>query len=205
VYKLYKALYGLKRAPCAWYEHLRDFLFTEGYKIGKVDSTLFTKRVKGGGLFICQIYIDDIIFGGANEKHNNVFEKLMTWRFEMSMMGELKYFIGFQVRQLEKGIFISQEKYVKDMLARFEMTKAKSAKTPMPTKVQLDLGVGENPVDQKVYRSMIGSLLYLCASRPDIMLSVGLCARLQSAPKECHFVAVKRILRYLVHTPTHGL
>jgi hypothetical protein len=123
----------------------------------------------------------------------------------MSMMRELKYFLGFQVRQLEKETFILQAKYVKDMLARFEMTKAKSAKTPMPTKVQLDLGVLEKPVDQKVYRSMIGSLLYLCASRPNIMLSVGLCARFQSASKECHFVAVKRILRYLVHTPTHGL
>jgi hypothetical protein len=117
----------------------------------------------------------------------------MTQRFEMSMMGELKFFLGFQVRQLEKGMFISQEKYVKGMLAHFEMTKAKSAKTPMPTKVQLDLGEGEKSVDQKVYRSMIGSLLYLCASRPDIMLSVGLCACFQSASKECHFVAVKQI------------
>jgi hypothetical protein len=85
------------------------------------------------------------------------------------------------------------------------MTKAKSARTPMPTKVQIDLGEGKKPVDQKVYRSMIGSLLYLCVSRPDIMLSVGLCASFQSAPKECHFVVVKRILRYLVHTPTLGL
>jgi hypothetical protein len=109
------------------------------------------------------------------------------------------------VRQLEKGTFISQEKYMKDMLARFEMTKAKTAKTPMSTKVQLDLCIGEKPVDQKVYRSMIGSLIYLCASRPDIMLSVGLCAHFQSAPKECQFVAVKRILRYLIHTPTLGL
>jgi hypothetical protein len=120
----------------------------------------------------------------------------------MSMMGELKYFLGFQVRQLEKGTFISQEKYVKDMLPHSEMTKAKSAKKPMPTKVQLDLGIGEKPVDQKVYHSMIGSRLYLCASRMDIMLNVGLCAHFQSAPKEFHFVVVKRILRYLVYTST---
>jgi hypothetical protein len=78
VYKLHKALYGLKQAPRAWYEHLRDFLLTDGFEIGKVDSTLFTKQVKWGGLFICQIYVDDIIFGGANEKHNKAFEKLMT-------------------------------------------------------------------------------------------------------------------------------
>jgi hypothetical protein len=78
VYKLHKALYGLKQAPRAWYEHLRDFLLAYSFEIGKVDSTLCTKRVKGGGLFICQIYIDDIIFGGANKKHNKAFEKLMT-------------------------------------------------------------------------------------------------------------------------------
>jgi hypothetical protein len=130
VYKLHKALYGLKQAPRAWYEHLRDFLLVDGFEIGKVDSTLFTKRVKGGGLFICQIYVDDIIFGGANEKHNKAFEKLMTQRFEMSMMGELKFFLGFQVRQLEKGTFISQEKYEKDMLAHFEMTRPRVQRTP---------------------------------------------------------------------------
>jgi hypothetical protein len=107
VYKLHKALYGLKQGPHAWYEHLRDFLLVDGFKIGKVDSTLFTMLVKGGGLFICEIYVDDIIFGGANEKHNKDFEKLMTQRFEISMMGELKYFLGFQVRQLEKGTFTS--------------------------------------------------------------------------------------------------
>ena len=90
VYLLHKALYGLKQAPRAWYEYLRDFLLKDGFSVGKVDCTLFTKRVKGGGLFICQIYVDDIIFGGANEKHNKAFAELMTRKFEMSMMGELK-------------------------------------------------------------------------------------------------------------------
>jgi hypothetical protein len=105
----------------------------------------------------------------------------------------LKFFLGFQVKQLEKGTFISQEKYVPDMLKKFEMDKAKTAKTPMPSNGQLGLGENDKAVDQKLYRSMIVSLLYLCASRPNIMLSVGMCARFQSAPKECHFVAVKRI------------
>jgi hypothetical protein len=163
--------------------------------MGTVDSTLFTKRVKGGGLFICQIYVDDIIFGGTNPNHNKAFELLMTRKFEMSMMGELKFFLGFQVRQLAKGTFISQEKYVRDMLKKFNMTNASPMKTPMPVKGQLGSCDGEKDVDIKVYRSMIGSLLYLCASRPDIMLSVGMCARFQSAPKESHLMAVKRILR----------
>ncbi|KAK1682427.1 hypothetical protein QYE76_043275 [Lolium multiflorum] len=149
VYLLHKALYGLKQAPRAWYEFLRDFLLHDGFCMGTVDSTLFTKRVKGGGLFICQIYVDDIIFGGTNPNHNKAFELLMTRKFEMSMMGELKFFLGFQVRQLAKGTFISQEKYVKDMLKKFNMTNASPMKTPMPVKGQLGSCDGEKDVDIK--------------------------------------------------------
>ncbi|KAK1679409.1 hypothetical protein QYE76_040257 [Lolium multiflorum] len=149
VYLLHKALYGLKQAPRAWYEFLRDFLLQDGFCMGTVDSTLFTKRVKGGGLFICQIYVDDIIFGGTNPNHNKAFELLMTRKFEMSMMGELKFFLGFQVRQLAKGTFISQEKYVKDMLKKFDMTNASPMKTPMPVKGQLGSCDGEKDVDIK--------------------------------------------------------
>ncbi|KAK1628491.1 hypothetical protein QYE76_002806, partial [Lolium multiflorum] len=149
VYLLHKALYGLKQAPRAWYEFLRDFLLQDGFCMGTVDSTLFTKRVKGGGLFICQIYVDDIIFGGTNPNHNKDFELLMTRKFEMSMMGELKFFLGFQVRQLAQGTFISQEKYVKDMLKKFNMTNASPMKTPMPIKGQLGSFDGEKDVDIK--------------------------------------------------------
>jgi hypothetical protein len=115
----------------------------------------------------------------------------MTDEFEMSIMGELKFFLGFEVKQYREGTFINQAKYTQDMLKRFELDKVKGAKTPMPTICHLDLDPNGKEVDQKVYRSMIGSLLYLCASRPDIMLSVGICARYQAAPKEGHLVAVK--------------
>jgi hypothetical protein len=189
VYKLSKALYGLKQAPRAWYEFLRDFLITNSFKVGKADPTLFIKTCDGD-LFVCQIYVDDIIFGSANQKS-----------CEESTMGELTYFLGFQVKQLKDGTFISQTKYTQDLLKRFGMKDAKPAKTPMGTEGHLDLNKGGKSVDQKAYRSMIGSLLYLCASRPDIMLSVCMCAIFQSDPKECHLVAVKRILRYLVSTP----
>jgi hypothetical protein len=121
------------------------------------------------------------------------------------MMGELTYFLGFQVKQLKDGTFLSQTKYTQDLLKRFGMKDAKPAKTPMGTDGHVDLNKGGKSVDQKAYRSMIGSLLYLCASRPDIMLSVCMCARYQSDPKECHLVAVKRILRYLVSTPCFGI
>jgi hypothetical protein len=115
----------------------------------------------------------------------------------MSMTGELTYFLGFQVKQMKDGNFLSQEKYIKDLLKRFNVEKCKSIKTPMPTNGRLDLDEGGNPVDQTLYRSMIGSLLYLTASRPDIMFSVCMCARFQSNPKKAHLRAVKRILRYL--------
>jgi hypothetical protein len=204
VYLLHKALYGLKQAPRAWYDCLKDFLIKNGFTIGKADSTLFTRKVDNE-LFVCQIYVDDIIFGSTNEKFCEEFSKVMTNRFEMSMMGELKYFLGFQVKQLKEGTFLCQTKYTQDMLKKFGMEKAKHAKTPMSSNGHLDLNEEGKPVDQKLYRSMIGSLLYLCASRPDIMLSVCMCARFQANPKDCHLVAVNRILRYLVHTQNLGL
>jgi hypothetical protein len=129
----------------------------------------------------------------------------MTKRFEMSMMGELKFFLGFQIKQLKDGTFISQTKYTNDMLKKFDMNNAKPIKTPMPSNGHLDLNEEGKSIDQKVYCSRIGSLLYLCASRPDIMLSACMCARFQANPKECHLMAVKRIFRYLVHTPNLGL
>jgi hypothetical protein len=204
VYKLSKALYGLKQAPRAWYECLRDFLITNGFKVGKVDPTLFTKTI-ANDLFVCQIYVDDIIFGSTNKPTCEEFSRIMIQKFEMSMIGELKYFLGFQVKQLQEGTFISQTKYIQDILTKFGMKDAKPIKTPMGTNGHLDLDTGGKFVDQKVYRSMIGFLLYLYASRPDIMLSECMCARFQADPKEVHLRAMKRILRYLVHTPKFGL
>jgi hypothetical protein len=200
VYRLSKALYRLKQAPRAWYECLRDFLISNAFKVGKVDPTLFTKTCNGD-LFVCQIYVDDIIFGSTNQKSCEEFSSVMMQKFEMSMMGELNYFLGFQVKQLKKGTFITQTNYTQDLLKRFGMKDAKLAMTPTGTDGHFDLNKGGKSIDQKAYRSMIGSLLYLCASRPDIMLSICICARFQSDPKECHLVAVKRILRYLVSTP----
>ena len=109
VYRLSKALYGLKQAPRAWYERLRDFLIEKGFTIGKVDTTLFTKKLDGH-IFICQVYVDHIIFRSSNEDSCKEFGELMSKEFEMSMIGELTFFLGFQVKQMKEGIFISQEK-----------------------------------------------------------------------------------------------
>jgi hypothetical protein len=175
VYKLSKALYGLKQALRAWYECLREFLITNGFKVGKADPTLFTKII-AKDLFICQIYVDGIIFGSNNKSSCEEFSRIMIQKFEMSMMGEMKYFLGFQIKQLQEGTFINQTKYTQDILKKFGMKNVKPIKTPMGTNGHLDLDTEGKSVDQKVYRSMIESLLYLCDSRPDIMLSVCMCA-----------------------------
>jgi hypothetical protein len=182
VYKLSKTLYGLKQAPRAWYECLRDFLISNAFKVRKADPSLFNETCNGD-LFICQIYVDDIIFGSTNQKSCEEFSKVMTKKFEMSMMGEFTYFLGFHVKQLKEGTFLSQTMYIQDILKKFGMKDAKPANMPMGTNRHLDLSAGGKSVDQKVYRSMIGSLLYLCASRSNIMLSVCICARFQSDPK----------------------
>ncbi|KAJ9538233.1 hypothetical protein OSB04_030966 [Centaurea solstitialis] len=204
VYILDKALYGLKQAPRAWYETLTDYLLGVGYKKGTIDPTLFLKR-SGKDLIIVQIYVDDIIFASTKPEMCQEFENTMKSQFKMSMMGELTFFLGLQVRQRPDGIFINQAKYVQDLLKRFDFGGSNSAATPMPRNFQLSADTSGKPVDQKTYRAIIGSLLYLTASRPDIVFSTGVCARFQCDPRDSHLSAVKRILRYLKGTPDFGL
>jgi hypothetical protein len=138
VYELSKTLYGLKQAPRAWYECLRDFLITNGFKVRKADHTLFTKTISKD-LFICQIYVDDIIFGSTNKSSCEEFSRIMIQKFEMSMMGELKYYLGFQIKQLQEGTFVSETKYIQVILKKFGMKNGKAIKTPMGTNGHLDL------------------------------------------------------------------
>jgi hypothetical protein len=198
VYKLRKALYGLKQAPRAWYERLRDFLLSKGFIMDKVDTTLFTKKIRKD-LFVLQIYVD-IIFGSTNQDSCEEFGKIMANEFRMSMISELSYFLGLQINQLKNGTFVSQGNYIKDMLKKFGMEDAMAISTPMGTNGSLDSDTSGNMVDQNMYRSMIGSLLYMTASRPDVMFRVCICARFQASPRESHLKATKRILRYLKHT-----
>ena len=204
VYKLKKALYGLKQAPRAWYDRLSKFLLENEFEMGKVDKTLFIKT-KGKDILLVQIYVDDIIFGATNKSLCEDFAKCMHDEFEMSMMGELTYFLGLQIKQSKEGIFLNQSKYIKDLLKRFGMENSKAASTPMSSTIKLDKDESGVSVDITKYRGMIGALLYLTSSRPDIMFSVCLCARFQSNPKESHLSAAKRILKYLHGTKDLGL
>ncbi|GKB26861.1 putative ribonuclease H-like domain-containing protein [Tanacetum coccineum] len=177
VYKVIKALYGLHQAPKAWYETLSSFLMKNGFKRGTIDKTLFIKKKKSD-IMLVQMYVDDIIFGYT--------KKSMCTEFE-------------EMKQQPDGIFISQDKYVADILKKFDFLSIRTATTPIESNKPLVSDEDGVDVDVHVYRSMIGSLMYLTASRPDIMFAICACARFQVTPKASHLNAIKRIFRYLKH------
>ncbi|GJR34039.1 putative ribonuclease H-like domain-containing protein [Tanacetum coccineum] len=179
VYKVEKALYGLHQAPRAWYETLSTYLLDKGFQRGQINKTLFIKRVKG-----------DI---------------LLVQKFQMSSMGELTFFLGLQVIQKDDGIFISQDKYVDEILKKFGFSTVKTVSTPIETSKPLMKDENAENVDVYLYRSMIGSLMYLTSLRLDIMFAVCACVRFQVTPKVSHLHAVKRIFRYLKGQPKLGL
>ncbi|GJV29227.1 retrovirus-related pol polyprotein from transposon TNT 1-94 [Tanacetum coccineum] len=168
VYLLRKALYGLKQAPRAWYDELSNFLMSKGFTKGTIDPTLF-KIKYGEDILLVQIYVDDIIFRFTNPKYSKRFEKLMHSRFEMSLMGEMKFFLELQIHQSPKGIFINQAKYALEILKKHKMDNCHSIGTPLTTKPKLDVDLSGEPVDQSDYRSKIRSLMYLTSSRPDLV------------------------------------
>jgi hypothetical protein len=148
--------------------------------------------------------VDDIVFGGSSNSLVARFADDMSREYEMSMMGELQFFLGLQIKQSKDGTFVHQAKYTKDIVRKFKMEDSKAMMTPMSTSSALDADEEGEHVDQKEYRSMLGSLLYLKATRPDIQFSVCLCARFQASPRTSRRQAVKRIFRYLRHTPDFG-
>ncbi|CAM8917661.1 unnamed protein product [Rhodiola kirilowii] len=195
VYRLKKALYGLKQAPRAWYERLKEFLINHGYVRGGVDKMLFIKHTRSD-FIIAQIYVDDIVFGSSNQKMVDKFVELMQSEFKMSIVGELSYFLGLQVKQKMDGIFISQSKYSRNLIKKFDLEKVAYKRTPAATHVKITKDEAGTSVDQTLYRSMIGSLLYM---------TVAVCARYQADPKESHLMNVKRIIKYVCGTADYGL
>ncbi|KAL0549183.1 hypothetical protein IC582_013664 [Cucumis melo] len=204
VYKLNKALYGLKQALRAWYDRLTMYLRGRGYSRGEIDKILFIHR-KSDQLLVAQIYVDDIIFGGFPLDLINNFINIMQSEFEMSMVGELSCFLGLQIKQKNDGIFISQEKYARNMVKKFGLKQARNKRTPAATHVKLTKDTEGAEVDHKLYRSIVGSLLYLTASRPDIAYVVGICARYQADPRITQLEVVKRILKYVHGTSDFGM
>nr|GEZ06778.1 hypothetical protein [Tanacetum cinerariifolium] len=204
IYKVEKAMYGLYQAHRAWYGTLSKYLLTNGFQRGTIDQTLFIRKHRGDFLLV-QVYVDDIIFGSSNPQLCREFEALMNEKFQMSAMGELNFFLGLQVLQKKDVIFLSQDKYDGDILKKFRYSDVRLANTPMDKENPWGKDESGKDVDLHLYRSMIGSLIHLTASRPDIMFAICACARHQVTPKECHLHAVKSIFRYVKGHPKLGL
>jgi hypothetical protein len=164
VCRMKKALYGLKQAPRAWYSRLDRYLQQQGFRKGNVDNNLYIK-VDRDNILIIEFYVDDIIFGSDDDRMSQKFSRDMKNEFEMSLLGELNLFLGLQICQRDKGIFISQTKYIREMLKKFGMEDCKPMSTPMQTSCKLRKDDESKDADQRLYRSMIGSLLYVTTSR----------------------------------------
>lgn len=204
VCKLKRVLYGLKQAPRSWYDRLNSYLLQQRIRRGVADNNLYIKE-EGKKMMIMVVCVDDLIFGSDCVQMCEVFANNMKEEFKMSMLVELSFFLGLQIHQSKEGIFISQRKYVREILKRFKIEDFTPVCTPMVTGCKLSRDDESTYANQTLYRSMICSLLYATATRPDIMQVVGYVARSQVAPKETHVHAVKRIFKYLRGTMDYGL
>nr|GEU91640.1 retrovirus-related Pol polyprotein from transposon TNT 1-94 [Tanacetum cinerariifolium] len=189
VYKPKKALYGLKQAPRAWYDMLSSFLISQDFSKGSVDLTLFIRR-NGNDLLLVQIYVDDIIFAASTLKLCDLFANLMCSNFKMSMMGKISFFLGLQISQSPGGIFINQSKYALESLKTYGFESCDPVDTLMVEKFKLDEDKEGKAIDSSHYHGMIGTLLYLTASRPDLQFVICMCARYQARPTEKHTMAL---------------
>ncbi|GKA23168.1 retrovirus-related pol polyprotein from transposon TNT 1-94, partial [Tanacetum coccineum] len=174
VYRLKKAMYGLKQDPRVWYDTLSRFLLDNKFSKGAVNSTLFTQKTSKHILLV-QIYVDDIIFALTNHKACEIFSNEMSSKFQMSMMGQMSFFLGLQVSQSLEGIFINQLKFALEILKKFGMDSCDPIDTLMVDQLKLDENPLGIPVDQTQFHSMVGSLMYLTASKPDLVFVVCMC------------------------------
>ncbi|GKB51701.1 retrovirus-related pol polyprotein from transposon TNT 1-94, partial [Tanacetum coccineum] len=204
MYKPKKALYGLKQAPRAWYDLFSKFLLSQEFSQGTVDPTLFIRR-QGKDILLVQIYVDDIIFASTTPELCDQFSKMMYLKFKMSMMGKILFFLGLQISQSPKGIFINQSKYALESLKKYGMESSDPVDTPMVEKSKLDVDTQGKAVGPTHYRGMVGTLMYLTASRPDLTFAVCMCAWYQEKPTEKHLHAIKSIFKCLRGTVNRGL
>lgn len=204
VCKLRKAIYGLKQAPRAWYHELKQFLVSSGFTNSHADTSLFVFNTSGDLIYLL-VYVDDIIITGSNATAVQRFIDLLGNRFSIKDLGDLTYFLGVEVTTTSTGLLLSQRKYITDLLARTNMIGAKSVTTPLATEPPLTILSGIALTDPSEYRTVVGSLQYLCLTRLDIAYAVNKLSQFMHRPTTVHWDAVKRLLRYLSGTTDHGL
>jgi len=204
VYRLKKALYGLKQAPRAWYNKIEAYFAKKHFDRCPSEHNLFVKRIHGN-ILIVSLYVDDIIFTRNIRQMCEDFKRSMQLEFNMTDLGRMSYFLGIEVIQSDVGIFICQRRYAREMLARFNMTECNPIRNPIVPGTALSKDDEETSVDATKFKQVVGSLMYLTVTRPDLMFGVSLISRYMATPKASHWVAAKRILRYVKGTIEHGI
>lgn len=204
VCRLKKALYGLRQAPRAWYQELRNYLLTLGFVNSVADTSLFIKRAGHQVLYVL-VYVDDMLITGNDKSAISQLITTLDSRFSLKDLGETKYFLGVEMTRSSSGLHLHQQKYITDLLEKTKMTAAKPVSTPMSPTPKLSLKSGTKLDNASEYRATIGSLQYLSFTRPDIAYAVNKLSQYMHCPTDLHWSAAKRILRYLAGTPSHGI
>ncbi|CAL8092095.1 unnamed protein product [Prunus armeniaca] len=204
VYRLKKALYGLKQAPRAWYEEINSYFTKAGFQRSPSEATLYVKAVESG-ILIVSLYVDDIIYTRSSKALMMEFKTEMMRQYEMTDLGLLHHFLGLGVIQTESYIFLHQKKYAKTLLDKFGFKDCKAVATPLAINEKLSKEDGSEQADEGVYKQIVGSLLYLTATRLDIMFAASLLARFMHGPTRKHMGTAKRVLRYIQGTFDYGI
>ncbi|GAU51495.1 hypothetical protein TSUD_413780, partial [Trifolium subterraneum] len=205
VYRLKKALYGLKQAPRDWNRRIDKFLIEIGFVKCVTEHGVYVKKHDEKRLIVMCLYVDDLLITGSNDKYISEFKSDLKREFEMTDLGHMTYFLGIEFLRTDQGIFMHQTRYAKEILKKFEMDKCNSALSTAEPRLQLSKSTEEEDVDPTSYRQLIGSLRYLCNTRPDLAYSVGIVSRFMDKPKSSHLIAAKRILRYVKGTIDYGV
>ncbi|KAL3523634.1 hypothetical protein ACH5RR_016468 [Cinchona calisaya] len=204
VCKLKRSLYGLKQAPRVWFEKFRSTLLGFSFTQSQYDSSLFLQRTSKG-LVILLVYVDDIVITGSDKDGISQIQTLLHSSFHMKDLGQLTYFLGLEVHHRPQGIFLNQQKYIQDLVDVAGLTNTTSVDTPMEINVKYRRDEGELLEDPTFYRKLVGSLIYLTITRPDISYAVHIVSKFMQAPRHLHLSAVRRIIKYIHGTPSRGL
>ena len=191
VYKLKKAIYGLKQAPRAWYSRIEAYFLKEGFEKCDYEHTLFIKTNKEGKVLIVSLYVDDLIFTGNDELMFIEFKHSMKHEFDMTDLGKMRYFLGLEVLQKSDGVFISQKKYAVEVLHRFGMDRSNSVCNPIVPGFKFVKDEGGAKLDKTYYKQVVGNLMYLTATRPNMMVVMSIISRYMENPIELHLQAAK--------------
>ncbi|CAJ2634633.1 unnamed protein product [Trifolium pratense] len=205
VLKLNKALYGLKQAPRAWNKRIDQFFVVQGFVKCSVEYGVYVKHSDNKHILIICLYVDDLLVTGSSLAEIEDFKSQMKSEFEMTDLGKLTYFLGMELLYTAKGVILHQAKYATEILRKFEMLDCNSSVTPADTRLKLEIDENSDTVDSTIFRQLIGSLRYLCQTRPDISYAVGYVSRFMSKPLKPHLLAAKRILRYINGTIHYGV